>query len=247
MVASQIEEAIVSGALKPGNRLPPERELMKKMGVSRRTVREAFRILEQRGLIEIRTGATGGAFIKRMTTEQVSQSLGLLLRLKKVSLTELGEFRHDLEGIIAGRAARRATREDIDCLRGLLSEAKALRTNKVFDWKAFMDVDRRMHIAVATIARNAIHESILRTIHDNIHKYHESYLSREKKVIDQNFRDMVDLVNAVAKRDAKKAFLIGKSHVARGMKYMEKMAAEKDGQSVQEMPKRFQNGKGDSA
>lgn len=230
LVASEIEEAIVSERLKPGDKLPPERELMTQLGVSRRTVREAFRILEQKGLIEVKTGTKGGAFVRGMTTEQVSESLSLLLRLKKVSLSEVGEFRHDLEGIIAGRAAERATREDMRCLNGLLEEAKALLSKSSLDWKAFMDVDRRMHMALANIAGNAIHESVLRTIHDNIHKYYESYLPRGKEVVDQNFRDMVDIVKAVEKGNGEKALSVGKKHVERGMKYMQEMAA-KNGRS----------------
>jgi GntR family transcriptional regulator, transcriptional repressor for pyruvate dehydrogenase complex len=228
LVAGQIEEAIVSESLKPGDKLPPERELMKQLGVSRRTVREAFRILEQKGLIEVKTGAKGGAFIRGITTEQMGESLALLLRLKKVSLSEVGEFRYDLESIIAGRAAERATREDVKFLTGLLAEAKALLSEENFDWKAFMDVDRRMHMSLANIARNPIHESVLRTIHDNIHKYYESYLPRGKEVVNQNFRDMVNLVKAVKNGDAKKAFSVGKKHVERGMKYMQEMVAKND-------------------
>jgi len=60
LVAAQIEEATVSERLKPGDKFPPERELMKQLGISRRTVREAFRILEQRGLMEVKIGTKGG-------------------------------------------------------------------------------------------------------------------------------------------------------------------------------------------
>jgi GntR family transcriptional regulator, transcriptional repressor for pyruvate dehydrogenase complex len=60
LVAAQIEEAILSERLKPGDKLPPERELMKQLGVSRRTVLEAFRILEQKGLMEVKMGTKGG-------------------------------------------------------------------------------------------------------------------------------------------------------------------------------------------
>jgi GntR family transcriptional regulator, transcriptional repressor for pyruvate dehydrogenase complex len=225
VVACQIEEAIVAERLKPDDKLPPERELMKELGVSRRTVREAFRILEQKGLIEVRAGTKGGAFVRGMTTEQVSESLALLLRLKKVSLSEVGEFRYDLEAIIAGRAAERATDEDMKRLHGLVEEAKTLLSKDILDWKAFMDVDRRMHMTLAGIAGNVIHESVLKTIHDNIHKYYESYLPRGKEVVDQNFRDMVDLVKAIEKRDAKRASTVGRKHVERGMRYMEEMAA----------------------
>jgi GntR family transcriptional repressor for pyruvate dehydrogenase complex len=159
LLAGQIEEAIELGKLKPGDRLPSERELIKQLGVSRRTISEGLRILEQKGLIEIKVGVKGGAFVNELTTDQISKGLDLLIRFKKLSVLELSEFRKDAEGIIASRAALLATIEEIDYLKSLIAEADELfklNNNDEFDWKAFMDIDKRMHMTLAKASRNLI-------------------------------------------------------------------------------------------
>jgi len=79
-VIVQIQEAILQGKLKAGDKLPPERELKEMFKTSRGTLREALRVLEQKGLIRIKTGVNGGAIVKPLTTHQVSESLALLIR-----------------------------------------------------------------------------------------------------------------------------------------------------------------------
>ena len=103
-VVAQIQEAILSGDLKTGDTLPPERALREMFQVSRGTLREALRVLEQRGLIEIKLGMSGGAVVKALTTREVSRSLDLLIRYQRVSLRDLAEFREGVEGIVAGLA-----------------------------------------------------------------------------------------------------------------------------------------------
>jgi GntR family transcriptional repressor for pyruvate dehydrogenase complex len=88
-VIFQVQEAVLSGRLKAGERLPSERQLREVFGVSRGTLREALRALEQKGLVCIKTGVGGGAFICEMDTQQITESLDLLLRYQKISLKEL--------------------------------------------------------------------------------------------------------------------------------------------------------------
>ena len=223
-VADQIEEAIVSGLLKPGQKLLAERELVGQFDISRRTLREALRILEQKGLIEVKIGSQGGTFVRDLTTDQISESLALLIRSKKISLRELAEFRLDIESLVAGRAARQATREDVDSLKDLLVEGESVLASNQFNWKAFMEVDQRLHLTLARIARNSIHEFILKTIHENINRYYESYLPKDKEVWKQSYLEMRPLVKAVEDGDAKKAFSLAREHVKRGDRLMEDVA-----------------------
>ena len=101
-VVDQIQEAILSGKFQTGDMLPSEREMREIFQVSRGTLREALRVLEQKGLIEIRLGVSGGAMVKAAMAETLTESLGLMLRLRKISLDHLHEFREDIEEI--GRA-----------------------------------------------------------------------------------------------------------------------------------------------
>jgi DNA-binding FadR family transcriptional regulator len=227
-VADQIEEAIISGLLKPEEKLPAERELVGQFDISRRTLREALRILEQKGLIKIKIGSRGGTFVRDLTTDQISESLALLIRSKKISLRELAEFRSDVESLVAGRAAQCATKRDVDSLKDLLVKGESILASNRFNWKAFMEVDQQLHQTLAQIARNSIHEFILKTIHDNINRYYESYLPKDKEIWKQSYLEMRPLVKAVEEGDAKKAFSLAREHVKRGDRLMKDVTITQD-------------------
>jgi len=135
---------------------------------SRGTLREALRVLEQKGLITIRTGVNGGAIVKGVTPHQVSESLGLLIQYQKVSLRDLAEFRENIEGIVAGIVAGRAEKKDIQHLEHLLTLAKRYIEGGISHWDAFIQVDDQFHTDLAHIAGNPMYESVLQTVHDNI-------------------------------------------------------------------------------
>src|SRR5256886_16872736 len=82
-IVSQIERAIFSAQVSPGDRLQSERELAEQFGVSRITVRDALRVLEARGLIRVKVGATGGAFVADANTDRVAEPLSTRIRLKR--------------------------------------------------------------------------------------------------------------------------------------------------------------------
>ncbi|MCK7504178.1 MAG: GntR family transcriptional regulator [Desulfobacterales bacterium] len=91
-VVAQIEEAILAGRIETGQTLPSERELKEMFQISRGTLREALRVLEQKGLIEIRLGVGGGSVVRAVDAGRVSESLGLLIRSQKVSLQPPGRI-----------------------------------------------------------------------------------------------------------------------------------------------------------
>jgi GntR family transcriptional regulator, transcriptional repressor for pyruvate dehydrogenase complex len=219
-VVDQIEEAILDGKLHVGDTLPPERDLMEKFETSRGTLREALRVLEQKGLIEIRLGTNGGAVIKGLTTEKISENLALLIRFQQVSLEHLAEFREGVEGNVVALAAMRATPSDIRQLRLLLEEARRYKENGIGYQDAFIRVDELLHQALARISQNPMYTSILQTLHENIHPYFENFLPREPHMIAENFSDLCDIVQAVEDGDAPKARKLAQQHVRRFNQYM---------------------------
>jgi len=220
-VVDQIQEAILQGRLKAGNKLPSERELQEIFQTSRGTLREALRVLEQKGLITIKTGVSGGAFVNALTTHQVSESLDLLIRYERVSLRDLAEFREGVEGIVAGLAVERAKKEDIQYLKNLLAEAKTNLDEGSSHWDDFIQVDNQLHMALAHIAGNPIYESVLQTIYDNIHRYFDQFLPREEEILRENYRDLREIVKAVEKGQAAQAHLLVQNHVYRFNRLME--------------------------
>jgi DNA-binding FadR family transcriptional regulator len=224
-VVSQIEEAILTGRIETGQTLPSERELKEMFQISRGTLREALRVLEQKGLIEIRLGVGGGSVVRAVDTGRVSESLGLLIRSQKVSLGHLAEFREAVEGSIAAQAAERRSAADIRKLKELLAVAGGcVQAGRRRD--EFLEVDKQIHMTIAATTRNPIYQSVLASIHDNIHRYYDRFLSMDAHELKENHRDLCDLVAAIEKGDAPNARRLAREHVQRFNAYMQRRAGE---------------------
>jgi DNA-binding FadR family transcriptional regulator len=221
-VVEQIQEAIISGRLQAGQQLPPERELKEQFNVSRGTLREALRVLEQKGLIEIKTGVAGGAIVRGVSTEQVTESLALLIRFKKVSLKDLAEFRRGIEGDVAAIAARRAGTEDVARLKGLVAKAQQQLEAGPTEWDDFIRTDEEIHGAICEITGNPLFISVLATLYHNIHIYYESYLPMQENILRENHQDMAALVEAITNGNADRARAIAQEHVERFTQHMER-------------------------
>lgn len=218
-VASQIEEVILSGKLKIGDRLPAERQLAETLDISRRTLRESLRVVEQKGLIEIRTT---GTFVKMATTEKLSQSLGLVIRSKKIAWKDIVQFRTEMESNIVLRAAQLATEKDIAELDKIIEKTEALMQEEQLDWNAYLNLDFRMHLTLAKIVRNPIYGLILRTFLDNLMPYYEAYRSNKNEFSKKNLENMKSIVEAIKRGDGKSAQKAIIEHLTLGDPYMKK-------------------------
>ncbi len=119
-IVVRIKEQITDGRLLAGHKLPAEREMARRFKTSRVSVREAYRSLEELGLLRIRRGADGGAFIVKVDHEPVLRSLALVLGLGKTSHKQLTEARMLIEPPIAEFAALRARKDDVARLERVL-------------------------------------------------------------------------------------------------------------------------------
>lgn len=225
-VVSQIEEAILAGRIETGQTLPSERELKEMFQISRGTLREALRVLEQKGLIEIRLGVGGGSVVRAVDAGRVSESLGLLIRSQKVSLDHLAEFREAMEGSIAAQAAERRSGADLRQLKDLLAAAGACLPAGRRRRDEFLEADRQIHTTIAATTQNPIYQSVLASIHDNIHRYYDRFLSMDDRELQENYRDLCDLVAAIEKKDAPNARRLAREHVRRFNGYMQRRSRE---------------------
>lgn len=221
-VVEQIQEAIIAGTLKPGSQLPAERELKEQFGISRGTLREALRVLEQKGLIEIRTGVAGGSIIREVNSEKLSENLGLLIRNRAVSLHDLAEFREGMEGGVAALAAQRASKQDVELLQELLAEAQAHLKPGRKDWDDFVRADEQIHTALVRISGNPLFITVLTSVYHNIHTYYENYLPWNRALLKENVNDLCKIVAAVSAADAERAREAAQEHVRRFNAHMEK-------------------------
>jgi len=204
-----------------GDRLPGERQLRDTFQVSRGTLREALRTLEQKKLIQIRTGMKGGAIVCSVNTQPVSESLDLLLRYQKIDLRELAEFREEVEGAVAAQAARKAKREDVAALASYLESLEGLRKGGPETWREAIKIDNQFHLRLAKIARNRVFESILTIVYENIFRYFDRFLPKERKVTERIFQDLSAIVEAIKGKDSQKAKRLIKDHVKRFDRLME--------------------------
>jgi len=150
VLAQQLRQSIRSGALGVGALLPTERELVEQTGLSRSSVREALRILEVEGLIEIRTGRSGGARVRRPGSDDFGRHLDLFIWGRNVSFEELHEVREALEALAAEGAARRRTESDIAML---IEKTEAVEA-AVDDHPRYLAANLEWHVAVARASHN---------------------------------------------------------------------------------------------
>lgn len=224
-VVEQIQETILSGKLTPGETLPSERELKEMLQVSRGTLREALRVLEQKGLIEIKLGVGGGAVVQDVSYDQINESLALLIRYQKVSLQHLTDFRVGVEGRVSALAAQRATPTDLLRLRSLLDQARQLVEKGDAFQKEFVEVDKQIHLALAEMTGNPVYLSLHHTVHDNIDQYYESFLAMQQQEMEENLADLGHIIDAVEQKDVEQARQLAEAHVLRFNHYMENRGA----------------------
>jgi len=211
----------LGGDLKPGDMLPPERELKETFAISRGTLREALRVLEQKGLIEIRLGVNGGAVVKTEdTTGQFSDSLDLLIRFQKISLTHLAEFREGVEGTVAAIAAQRADENDICKLEDLLKTARTYVDMGAPGWTDFLDVDQQVHQELARITGNPVYIFVNKMVHENIQRYYDDFLPPDEKRLNENYEDLCNIVERVKRGQVADARRLAQKHVRRFNQYM---------------------------
>jgi GntR family transcriptional regulator, transcriptional repressor for pyruvate dehydrogenase complex len=125
-VVEQIQAAIFARQWKPGDKLPPEKELAEQFGTSRATIREAIRVLELAGLLRTRPGFNGGPFVVEPTYQLIGNNLRSLLHMNKFDLSELFDVRLVIEPRVAELAAVHATDEDLQALADNLCDEDEL-------------------------------------------------------------------------------------------------------------------------
>jgi DNA-binding FadR family transcriptional regulator len=155
-VSEQIKEMIFSGVLKPGNKLPSERELASQFKTGRMTVREGLRVLEQSGLIYIKQGSNGGAYIKTADAKVVSRSISDMMRLGNVKLGELTEARLGIEKMILDFAIKGIDENVLFLLQANLKDSEKLLQRGVIA----RENNIKFHLLLAKASRNPIFEMI---------------------------------------------------------------------------------------
>lgn len=161
VIVDQIKLLIRDGRLRTGDRLPSERELCSRFGVSRVTVREALRVLEASGLVTIRVGAHGGAFVTTPSAERLGAGLADLISLAPLTAANVTEARVIVELGILPLVVERATEQDIEDLLHIVDEGKVALKEGAYT----MGMSAAFHIRVAKCTHNPAVEMLVQSFH----------------------------------------------------------------------------------
>jgi GntR family transcriptional repressor for pyruvate dehydrogenase complex len=198
-IAEMIQQQITHGKLKPGDRLPPERELAMLLRVNRATVREAIHLLSERGLVERKNGR--GTRIMAMDPRNVGAAIHRFFISNNCSQRELHEFRSIFEPKVAAFAAENAREEDIKKLGGvlrLLEEAWVAQ-----DLRQLASTDAQFHLALAAASHNTLMLAVATGL--NIVLERSMKMSHASAHSEESFRTHRIIYRAVAHHDSAKA------------------------------------------
>lgn len=161
-VARQIELLILRGVLRPGERLPSERELSDRMGVSRPSLREAIADLHERGLLSSRPGA--GIFVADVLGSAFSDALVQLFARHEEAVFDYISFRRDLEGLAAERAASFGSDTDLQVINAIFLKMESAHSKRDPSDEASLDAE--FHMAIIEASHNIIMLHMMRSMFD---------------------------------------------------------------------------------
>lgn len=161
-IVEQLKDMITRGELKPGEKLPAERDMAESLGVSRASVREALTALEAIGILDIRPG--DGTFVRQTNISETFAPLALVLAVERNPGKQLMEVRRVLETESAALAAVRATEENLTKIEESLAKMKAAESIPLA-----VEYDLKFHFAIAEATQNTILLRIMNTVADLMH------------------------------------------------------------------------------
>lgn len=204
-VARQLELLILK-ELKPGDKLPAERELATMLGVSRSSIRDAIRRLDLVGLVEPRQGS--GTRVREISTETLVSPLANVIAQKRQMVNELLEFRKMLEPGMAARAAEHATPQDLARMEEILDRQE----QKVRDGGLAIEEDSEFHYCIATAARNSVVLKVVDVVMDLLRETRSRSLQTEGRP-QRSMAGHRRILKAIRRRDPEAAEGAMRQHI----------------------------------
>lgn len=205
-ISGYLKRLIATGQLKPGDRLPAERDLAEQLEVSRNSIREALHTLELTGLIEARQG--GGTFVREAGIESIREPLSSLLITREGVIAEILDARRMMEPPMAGKAAAKATAEQIALMEKILRQQE----QAVKDGKSGSEEDTLFHHALAESTGNSVIVKLVEAMTEVL------YASRERNLQTQDrahasLRGHRKVLEAITRKDEEGAYTAMLEHL----------------------------------
>ena len=214
-IYDQIKNLIISGELKPGDRLPSERNMMAMLQRSRPPIREALRMLERSGLIKTIPGS-GGALVMKVSSKTVEQPLENMISLNQISHQELLEYRELNEVAFAGWAAERRSKEELAAIESCIESSQ----EAIDDLEAFINFDIKFHELIAAAGHNRIisivNRVISRLVFNILRTSFQEYSHADCRKMCMEIHEMhKEIYEAITEQDSKKAQDLMRHHIKR--------------------------------
>ncbi|WP_170575529.1 FadR/GntR family transcriptional regulator [Ruegeria atlantica] len=161
-VVRQIELLILRGILRPGERLPAERELAERLGVSRPSLREAISNLQDQGLLTAKAGS--GIYVAEVLGSAFSPALVRLFSSHNEAVFDFLSFRQDLEGLAAERAARMGSSSDLKVVQAIFDKMEAAHARNATEEES--ELDAQFHMAIIEASHNVLMLHMMRSMYD---------------------------------------------------------------------------------
>ncbi|MBU2647223.1 FCD domain-containing protein [bacterium] len=229
----QIEKSIFSSNLLPGDKLPSLGELQELLGASQGAIREAMRILKEKGLIDVKRGRSGGIYVRAVPSSRISDSLALMIRQKQILPRHLLIFRFTLEVSAAALAVIESNKENVKQLETLMTRAKNHLGKGVIGWDDFYRVEDLLHQTLIKITKNPLFESVLLTIFSYRQGYNKELVPKELKNMKDSYQDWCEILEAMKKGQSHSAGRIMARHIRRFL------PIDADGNQIEQLKELF--------
>lgn len=196
---SKIKELIDKEYFKFGDKLPPERELAKLLGISLPSLREALRALRILGIVEMRPGS--GSYLRNSISNLSSDSFSLLFHLNKSIHIDLFEARKGIEGVITELAAKKRTKEDLEKMKAALQNMRS----HLEDSEEYIKYEIKFHQAIIKAAKNTILEDFMEKMYKILYESRKRTVEQLKNVYKESYLEHYRIFQYIKKGDPKKA------------------------------------------
>ena len=231
-VANSIKESIFDGTYESGDKLPSESELAKLFGVSKVSIRQAIRVLENSGIVYTKQGVDGGIFVSEADSVAVSSYLSDMLKLKRVSQSDLTFTRMIFEPDIASLVANVWEGDDLEAARVNIHEAQiALDRGDVGGARL---LNLAFHRLFCAITRNPV---IIFTLNSVIDVLEENVLNikLDKEFVEKELEEHIVLLGMIERREADQACKEMRKHITKIHEKLEELHRAKSEQN----PKKY--------
>jgi GntR family transcriptional repressor for pyruvate dehydrogenase complex len=221
-ICERIRAQIAAGILRPGDKLPPERDLAQQLGVGRNALREALRSLEIAGIVRLQKGARGGAFIQAGDANRMSEVVRDMLSLGSISVAELTETRMHIQDLVVRLACERALEADFEAI-----EANIERTRQMTAEGRYLDrveCSREFYRLLVAAAHNKVLAMMVRSVTEILMQFVYTRVAAGGKPQPRLVEKRRAFLAALRARDAQKAARLMQTHLASVHRLLEPFA-----------------------